>query len=334
MNFDEPGIHAFIGFRGTSIEEELRDVIREIRPGGIVLFRRNIEGPGQVRNLVAGAQELAHRELKRPLLVAIDQEGGTVQRLVPHFTNLPAARELGGQTPSEISRWAEVCARDLRDIGIQINLAPVLDIVPAGENHFMESRTFGSSPGKVSEAGRTWLEALQRNGISATAKHFPGLGRAQRDPHHFSPIINGDTTEEFRKHIIPFHAAVTAGVNCVMTSHAVYPAIDPGVPATLSREINRGWLREKLRFGGVLFSDDLDMAAIKENYTPDFIVERGLSCSTDFFLLCQNSESLKPFSESLNSHLRNDSALRDVHAESLVRIEMLYRFHFGQEFAG
>lgn len=334
MILDEPGIHAFVGFRGIGIEEELKHIIREIRPAGIVLFRRNITGAEQVKALVADAQAFARAELKRPLLVAIDQEGGTVQRLVPHFTNLPAARELGQEGLEAVSRWAEICASDLRKIGVHINFAPVLDIVPAGQNHFMESRTFASTPGKVSELGRAWLETLQANGISATAKHYPGLGRAEVDPHHHSPTITGDSLEEFRKHIIPFHGAIASGINCVMTSHAIYPAIDPGVPATLSRKINHEWLRERLRFGGVLFSDDLDMAAIRDNYSPEAIVRQGLACSTDFFLLCQKSESLEPFSAVLNSLLRSDAALRERHAESIARMAMLFEFHFGPGFPG
>ncbi len=328
MNFDQPGIHIFAGFKGIRLEEELKNLIEEIRPGGIVLFRRNVESPQQVKDLVAGAQELARAKLGRPLLVAIDQEGGTVQRLAPHFTRLPSADSLASQGASAITQWTTTAAADLKEIGVQINFAPVLDIVPEMPDHFMFSRSLGSAPETVSRLGKTWIDALQDHGISATAKHFPGLGRAELDPHHFSPAITEDSPEEFRRHLIPFQAAIDAGVHCIMTSHAVYPAMDPGRPATLSRIINHTWLRERMGFTGVLFSDDLDMAAICENYPPETVIRKGFECSLDFFLLCQKSESIEPFYRELTDRLRDDSGLRDAHSQSLKRIAKLFRIHF------
>lgn len=328
MNFDQPGIHIFAGFKGIHLEEELKNLIEEIRPGGIVLFRRNVESPQQVKDLVAGAQELARAKLGRPLLVAIDQEGGTVQRLAPHFTNLPSAGSLASQGASAITQWTTTAAADLKEIGVQINFAPVLDIVPGMPDHFMFSRSLGSAPDTVSRLGKTWIDALQDHGISATAKHFPGLGRAELDPHHFSPAITKDSLEEFRRHLIPFQAAIDAGVHCMMTSHAVYPAIDPGRPATLSRIINHTWLREQMGFTGVLFSDDLDMAAIYENYPPETVIRQGFECSLDFFLLCQKSESIEPFYRELTDRLRDDGELRAAHSQSLTRIAELFHIHF------
>ncbi len=326
----QPGIHLFLGFRGTDPEEELKHLITEYHPAGIVLFKRNIENPGQLTALLSEAQAFAGEQMNRPLLVAIDQEGGKVQRLTPHFTSLPSAKALAEEGPEAVIRWAGICAADLNQIGIHINFAPVLDIVPRGRDHFMESRSLGSVPGAVADLGRIWIETLQANRISATAKHFPGLGRAELDPHHFSPLIQGDSLEEFRRHLIPFQAAIKAGVNCVMTSHAVYPSVDPGRPATLSPEINRTCLRERLGFGGLLFSDDLDMAAISENYPPDSIVREGLACSTDFFLLCQKRESIEPFVSSLSAMLSSDAQLQQYHAATVQRFNMLLRFHFGK----
>jgi len=326
----EAGVHLFIGFRGVDLESELKELIREYRPGGVVLFKRNIEGPEQLKNLVAGAQALALEELGRPVFFAIDQEGGSVQRLAPHFTSIPSAGSLVGQGPQAVCQWAAKCAADLRQIGVQINFAPVLDIVVDGEKHFMGSRSFGASPAIVSDLGTLWIETLQANGISATAKHFPGLGRAELDPHHFSPVIADKSMDGFHQDLIPFSAAVRAGVNCVMTSHAVYPAVDPGRPATLSQEINLRWLRQRLGFGGVLFGDDLDMAAISENYSPEEIAFSGLSCATDFFLLCQKSESIEPMYRALTDQLDRELSLRQFHFDTVKRVEMLRRFHFGE----
>jgi len=192
----------------------------------------------------------------------------------------------------------------------------------------MESRSFGSTPAKVSDLGTIWIETLQANGISATAKHFPGLGLADLDPHHFSPVIANDKADDFHRHLIPFQAAIRVGVNCVMTSHAIYRAVDNLRPATLSQEISHSWLRERLGFGGALFADDLDMAAISDNYSPDEVAFLGLSCSTDFFLLCQKSENIEPMHRALSDQLDRNRALQKFHSDSVQRIEMLRRFHF------
>jgi beta-N-acetylhexosaminidase len=324
----EAGIHLFIGFRGASLEEELKYLIREYRPGGIVLFRRNIEGRDQLKTLVASTQALAMEELKRPVFFAVDQEGGSVQRLSPHFSWIPSARSVAEQGQEAVARWAEVCAADLREIGIQIDFAPVLDIVDEGKEHFMESRSFGSTPSKVSDLGTVWIETLQANGISATAKHFPGLGRAELDPHHFAPVIADEKMDDFHHDLIPFRAAIRAGVNCLMSSHAVYRVVDNLHPATLSYEICHTWLRERLGFGGVLFADDLDMAAISDNYSPEDIASLGLQCSTDFFLLCQKSESIEPMYRALSDQLDRDRALKRFHSDTIQRLEMLRLFHF------
>lgn len=332
MNLDEPGIHIFAGFQGTRLEDELKYLITEYRPGGIVLFKRNIEGRQQLKDLVAGAQATALDQLNRPLLVAIDQEGGQVQRLAPHFHELPSARALAEEGPHAITQWTRISAQDLKEIGIHVNFAPVLDIMPESDKHFMNSRCLGSTPETVSELGKLWIETLQNQGISATAKHFPGLGRAELDPHHFAPVINRDSSDDFHRDIIPFEIAVQAGVHCVMTSHAVYPAIDPDWPATLSPAINRLWLRERLGFGGILFSDDLDMAAISGRFTPREVAERGLSCGTDFLLLCQKSENIDPFSRALADCIHGTGALQHAHQKSLERIMGILRFHFAGSF--
>ncbi len=323
----EAGIHLFIGFKGLSLDEELKDFIRQFRPGGVVLFKRNIEGREQLKELVAGAQSLARAQLGRPLLFAIDQEGGSVQRLAPHFNALPSAQSMSEEGPESVCRWAEVCADDLRQIGVQIDFAPVLDIVADPKTHFMTSRSFGSTSEQVSKLGTIWIETLQAKGISATAKHFPGLGRASLDPHHFAPVISDEGDRDFDLDLLTFAAAVKAGVHCMMTSHAVYRSVDPEFPATFSREICRLRLRDRMGFKGVLFADDLDMAAIGQNYSPGDAVRLGLACSIDFFLLCQKSENIEPMYRALSDRLQNESSLQSLHRESVQRIEKLRYFH-------
>ena len=323
----EAGIHLFIGFKGLGIDEELKFFIKEYRPAGVVLFKRNIEGREQLEALVSSAQAQATEVLHRPLLFAVDQEGGSVQRLAPHYNFLPSARSLAEEGREAVSRWAAICAGDLRKIGVGIDFAPVLDVVAEGEGHFMGSRTFGSTVEQVSELGSVWIKTLQANGVSATAKHFPGLGRAGLDPHHFAPVIGDQREEDFERDLVPFGAAVRAGVHCMMTSHAVYRAVDPAHPATFSNEICRKRLRERMGFEGVLFADDLDMAAISENYSPEDSARLGLSCSIDFFLLCQKSENIEPMYRAISDQLKGDSLLQAFHRDSVQRIKRLADFH-------
>ncbi len=193
----------------------------------------------------------------------------------------------------------------------------------------MESRSFGSIPADSIGSGNY----LDRNAPGKRSfgyrKAFSRTWtRAELDPHHFAPVIADEKGDDFHLHLIPFRSAIRAGVNCVMTSHAVYRAVDDLHPATLSHEISHRWLRERLGFEGVLFGDDLDMAAISENYSPEEIAFLGLSCSTDFFLLCQKSESIEPMHRALADQLDRNQSLQRFHRATIRRLERLRLFHF------
>ena len=321
------GLHLMVGFRGIALEEELQFLIRDFRLGGIVLFRRNVESPEQLRELLEGAQSYARETLGRSLLVAIDQEGGPVQRLGAPFTKLPSARELATTGAEAVSEWAARAAVELRRTGIQINLAPVLDVVSKENPNFMQERSLGSDPASVADFGKLWLRGLQENGVSATAKHYPGLGLAELDPHHFAPVIRWQDHEARDRDLFPFREAIRAGVHCVMTSHALYPALDPDWPATLSPAINHEWLRRRLGFDGVLLSDDLDMAATSEKYTWEDMAGQGLVSSIDFFLLCQTPGNIELFHRALADRISRDAALAELRRCSAARIEKLLQWH-------
>lgn len=327
---EDVGIHLLVGFRGLTLDEELRTLIRAHRIGGIVLFRRNIESPGQLGALLEAAQACARETLGRSLWVAIDQEGGPVQRLVDPWARLPAARELASRGDDAVRHWGSLAAQELRDLGIQMNLAPVLDVLPDTDenaNHFMAARSLGSDPTRVGELGSIWTRALQEAGVSATAKHFPGLGQARSDPHHFAPVIAWRSTVAMERDLIPFRAAIAAGVHGVMTSHALYPLLDPRWPATLSPVINREWLRDRLGFSGVLLSDDMDMAAMARHFTGHEIVSQGLKATIDFFLSCQNPENIPDLYATLREAVRHQPDCAALHRASVDRIRRLFRFH-------
>lgn len=325
--YADAGIHLLVGFQGTEADSELKAIIKDFQVGGLVLFRRNIETRRQLLSLVNEVQAFAEETLGRPLWFAIDQEGGPVQRLAPPFTQLPSARQLASQGAQAVIEWTTKAALDLRECGIQINLAPVLDVPSLDPTHFMAERCLGSEPTQIAQLGKLWIETLQKHGISATAKHYPGLGRAESDPHHFAPVIYWDLEEAMVDALLPFREAVKADVHCVMTSHARYPALDPDWPATLSSIINQEWLRNNLLFEGVLLSDDLDMAAMASNYSWQEIAERGLRATIDFFLVCQQTGNIELLYESIHHVLAADRDLAELHQRSLRRIETLFARH-------
>jgi len=321
------GIHLMVGFRGVRLEEELEGLIRDHHIGGAVLFRRNVEDPEQLRELVRSARECALSHLGRPILLAIDQEGGPVQRLKsPPFERLPSARVLAKEGPESVRGWAGIAARELKSLGIHINLAPVLDVLPEDHaEHFMAERCLGSDPVRVAELGRAWIEALQREGVSATAKHFPGLGHAESDPHHDATVIHWENEASTERDLEPFRQAVAGGVHCVMTSHSLYPAVDAEWPATLSPTLCCQWLRHRLGFDGVLLSDDLDMAAVSRQFTWETVARQGILATVDFFLLCQNPGHIGPFALELGGWLARSPELAALHDRSVGRIERLHR---------
>lgn len=321
------GMNLMVGFQGTTLEAELKGIIRDFHIGGIVLFRRNIESPGQLRALLQEAQAYSRQVMGRPLWVAIDQEGGPVQRLRPPFAQLPSAQSLADSGPETLVAWCRTAALELRQLGIQINLAPVLDVVRDPSSHFMAERSLGSNPEKVSQLGALWIRTLQEEGVAATAKHFPGLGRANLDPHHFAPVIRWESETAMAEDLLPFETAIKAGVHCVMTSHARYPDQDEAWPATFSPRINHDCLRRRLGFGGVLLSDDLDMAAVSMNLSFEEMARQGLRSTLDFFLLCQASEHIEAFYGALRQAVAGDRSLADLHNRSILRIEALQK-HF------
>lgn len=323
----QAGAHLMVGFRGTRLEEELEELIRHHHIGGAVLFRRNIESPGQLEELLRSAQDCARRYLGRPLLMAIDQEGGPVQRLTsPPFLRLPSARTLAREGVESVRKWAAAAGRELRSLGIHINLAPVLDVLAQeGASHFMEERCLGSDPRRVAELGREWIQALQAEGVSATAKHFPGLGQAELDPHHHAPVIRWSDESSMEADLAPFARAIAAGVHCVMTSHSLYLTLDGEWPATLSPIICPQWLRQRMGFEGVLLSDDLDMAAVARGFSWETVARQGLLATIDFFLLCQIPEHVGHFASELAALLSRDVGLAALHERSARRIEALSR---------
>ena len=257
-----------VGFEGTQANEAIETHIRERFVGGVVLFSRNIQSPQQMAELTNELQRLAEATARQiPLFIGIDQEGGWVIRLKEGATVLPGNMALGATNSTELAeRAGEITAVELAAVGVNLNFAPVMDVNNNPDNPVIGRRSFGESPELVSRLGVPYIQGLQRNGVLATAKHFPGHGDTTVDSHFDLPTVNHDLERIHALELQPFRAAIDADVAAIMTAHIIYPAFDANRPATISPTILTDLLRKELGFDGLLITDDMEMKAIDDLY--------------------------------------------------------------------
>jgi beta-N-acetylhexosaminidase len=280
------------GIPGTTLDAETDSLIQQYVLGGVILFSRNIVDPQQLAVLCNDLQDSAMKSHGIPLFIAVDQEGGRVARLREPFTSFPGNTAIG-EDPQSVDRAAEfarVTAEEMSLVGLNMDLAPVVDVLRGEPEKHLEGRTFGHDPGKVALLGRTVVTELQKKGVMATAKHFPGLGRTTLDPHHQLPTIDADYKEIEQVNLPPFVEAIAAGVSAIMSSHAIYPALDPDHPATLSHKILTGLLRETMGFNGLIITDDLEMGAIKKGWGVADGAVASFEAGADILLICQDQK--------------------------------------------
>ncbi len=276
-----------IGFTGTSVSSELASFIKEYKPGGVIVFSRNLESPAQIIELTTALQACSPHS---PLLISIDQEGGRVSRLPKGFTIFPACEVLGRCNSAELAyAVAATTAAELKAVGINMNMSPVLDVNSNPDNPVIGDRAFGSDPETVSELGGATIAGLQDNRIVACGKHFPGHGDTAVDSHKELPVVNA-TMERLREIELPaFRHAVRQGVAAMMTAHVLYPALDAYLPATLSEAIVTGLLRNEVGYDGLVLTDDLEMHAIVDHYGVDDAAVRAFAAGCDMLLICKDA---------------------------------------------
>jgi len=282
----EPGQLLFAGFHGTTAPDDLLNLIKHGRLGGVILFARNIQTPSQLRQLTNELLDAAPPS--NPLLISIDQEGGRVQRLRDPWTEWPPMRRLGDYDDLETTRaFARAIARELSDCHIHLDFAPVVDVHTNPSNPIIGDRSFSENASHVADHACAFIEAMQEAGVAACAKHFPGHGDTETDSHLDLPCVSHDRKRLDEIELLPFRQAVEAGVASIMTAHVLYRPLDPRYPATLSKHI-LGILRKDFAYDGVVFSDDLDMKAMTEHFVLEEQVQRGLAAGIDAFLVCND----------------------------------------------
>ncbi|MER7755578.1 glycoside hydrolase family 3 N-terminal domain-containing protein [Kitasatospora sp. NPDC097643] len=260
------GRRIVLSYAGPTPPPEVLRTIREGRAAGVILFGENVTGPAQLAQAVGALrQAAAESPVPEPLLLMTDQEGGKVRRL-PGAPELSARRTGAAPDPlGAAARSGTGAAGTLRAAGLNVNLAPVLDVYDSPDDFIDHAeRSYGQDPSRVGELGSAFLAAQQGLGVAATAKHFPGLGSAAREENTDErPVVLPVPLDRLRdRGEEPYRAAIAAGVRLVMTSWAVYPALDPDRPAGLSPTVVQGELRERLGFRGVTVTDALEAGAL------------------------------------------------------------------------
>jgi len=311
-----------VGFDGTDLNKDLMFLIDTLKIGGIILFSRNLSDPEQIKSLCLSVQEYAESCGQPPLFIAIDQEGGDVARLKEPFTQFPGNPMMKGET--DAVHFARITAAELTGLGINMNMAPVMDVIPevseTSEGFVMAGRIFGNDPAWVSRLGVRVIEELQGNGIMAVAKHFPGIGRTILDSHHDMPILDTDMADLESFDLLPFEASVKCGVAGMMLSHILYNKVDPEWPASLSHRIAKTLLRDRMGFDGIVITDDLDMGAVRKHYDIKSGIRQILSADIDIALICHKGPDIEIAFEEISESLKDSRETKVKGEKSVNRI--------------
>lgn len=314
-----PGALFMIGVHGTRPTRRMVSLLRGTRASSVLLLGRNIESAAQVKALTA---ELVQR-LGRPVLFAVDHEGGWVLRFKAGVTAFPGNCALGRAGDPALAReTGRRMGDELAALGIRLNLAPVLDVLGPDYNPGIGIRSFGSDPALAARLGAAFIRGLQERGVSACAKHFPGKGAATVDAHVDLPTIRLPRAAFERVHLAPFTAAVRAGVHGVMTSHVRYPALDREI-STFSRRITRGILREEMGFDGLVISDDLCMGAITKRMPVQQAAVGALNAGHDMLIIAHDEQAMLEAPHMLEAALQAGEVEEEQLSRSLERIHNL-----------
>ena len=296
-----------VGVPGTELDADTAAMLREVQPGGFILFGRNIQAPEQLRKLIDDLRDLSAVEP----VITIDQEGGRVSRLRLIGEEPPNAQQLRENgDPALVRQHGELTAQLLRLFGFNLDLCPVLDISFDDEaDNSLRGRCYGTTAQQVIALAGEFNDALRAGGILSCGKHFPGYSMAAADPHHSLSALPRGRDELEANELAVFRHFVPS-IDSMMMAHIHYAALDPVVrPASLSPVVINGLLRGDMGFGGLVMTDDLDMGAILETTTFEDMLALGLSAGNDLLMICHRVHLLR---EARSVLVRQPRALLDA----------------------
>lgn len=312
-----------LGFSGQSgMPEAIAKLYQDYKVGGVMLFGWNVVSFEQTKELVQNLQaQNAYPDL--PLIVGIDEEGGIVSRL-PWSPRTTTAATLGrrGSVQRVYDQFLRI-GQGLHDEGINLDFAPVLDVAPQLAGTFLGNRMYGTNPDKVIPLTNAAVDGLHDAGVFSLGKHFPGHGETATDSHKVLPEIDDSLSRLNSYTLKPFQAAVDNGVDAMLVGHLLYPALDAKYPASLSKKVITGLLRDKMGFQGVIFSDDMRMGAITSNYNIGEACVRFIEAGGDVVFIGKYTDKETRAVKALAAAVKNGRISRDRLLESAYRIVKL-----------
>ncbi|WP_340013664.1 beta-N-acetylhexosaminidase [Paenibacillus sp. FSL K6-1318] len=311
------------GFHGQHADKQITRLIRDYHVGGVIYFRRNVQSVDQLTRLSEELQGIAAEVGDLPLMISVDQEGGMVARIDKEgVTQVPGNMALGATgNPEYTLECARILGRELKSIGIDMNLAPVVDVNNNALNPVIGVRSYGENAESVAAHGAAAITGYQSQGIAATAKHFPGHGDTAVDSHLGMVTVPHDRNRLEQIELLPFRRAIEAGVDAIMTAHVIFPAIEPEpIPATLSRKVLTGLLREEMGFEGIIITDCLEMHAISKPYGVAEAAIRAVEAGADLILVSHTLQDQVAAVEAIIEAVRTGRISEDIINKALERI--------------
>lgn len=315
-----------VGFDGLSVPAEFRKHALKYGLGGVIYFKRNVQSPAQLAELANQLQFDCRTPDMPPYIISIDHEGGKVNRLVKPFTKFPGIDALGEiNSPKLGFAFGAAMAKELKAVGINLNYAPVVDVLTNPSNPVMAGRCFSGDPEQVAKLGSAVSRGIQKMGVMACAKHFPGHGDTTEDSHFKLPRVDRALTDLEKAELVPFRRVTRSRVESVMTAHVINASLDPELPATLSSRTIEGLLRNDLRYNRLVISDDMEMKAISDHYGAEEAAVKAIQAGCD--ILIYRGEAGFPVKEveAVIAAVEKGAITRKRLDESLARVQAAKR---------
>ena len=317
---DKIGQLLMIGIHGKTLNDDAKFMLNEYRVSGIILFDRNMESKDQVKSLITDINKTSKSAGLTPLFIGIDQEGGAVARMEDQLIKVPPAEELGKEPIEQAVSLAKQSGTELKDLGFNINFAPVADL------GLTYGRSFSTNPDDVVRYASAVGKAYDEAGLWYSYKHFPGIGKTDVDLHADTsvvPVSKETLLNEDTKVFVDLIKQSKPNTYAIMVSHAMYPQIDPDHPSSLSKAIITDWLRKDMGYNGVVVTDDMDMGALAKHYTFGDMAVQSILAGSDILLVCHEYEHMQEAYNGLMKAVKDGRISKERLDESVKRILLM-----------
>lgn len=317
---DKVGQLLMIGIHGKTLNDDAKFMLNEYRVGGIILFDRNMESKDQVKSLITDINKTGKSAGLTPLFIGIDQEGGAVARMEDQLIKVPPAEELGKEPIEQAVSLAKQSGTELKDLGFNINFAPVADL------GLTYGRSFSTNPDDVVRYASAVGKAYDEAGLWYSYKHFPGIGKTDVDLHADTsvvPVSKETLLNEDTKVFVDLIKQSKPNTYAIMVSHAMYPQIDVDHPSSLSKAIITDWLRKDMGYNGVVVTDDMDMGALAKHYTFGDMAVQSILAGSDILLVCHEYEHMQEAYNGLMKAVKDGRISKERLDESVKRILLM-----------